>query len=131
MTGHGAKYGRKREEAIAALLAQRNAQEAAHAVGVSAKTLLRWMNVPEFQAAYRQARLNAFGQCIARLQQASGAAASTLLKIMLDPNAPASARLRAADSILNHAAKAIEMEDIEARVSHLEHAAEVARARGV
>ena len=131
MTGHGAKYGRKREEAIAALLAQRNAQEAAHAVGVSAKTLLRWMNVPEFQAAYRQARRNAFGQCIARLQQASGAAASTLLKIMLDPNAPASARLRAADSILNHAAKAIEMEDIEARVSHLEHAAEVARARGV
>src|SRR5687767_1896743 len=131
MTGHGAKYGRKREEAIAALLAQRNAQEAAHAVGVSAKTLLRWMNVPEFQAAYRQARRNAFGQCIARLQQASGAAASTLLKIMLDPNAPASARLRAADSILNHAAKAIEMEDIEARVSHLEHAAERAKARGV
>ena len=76
------------------------------------------MNLPEFQAAYRQARRNAFGQCIARLQQASGAAASTLLKIMLDPNAPAAARWRAADSILNHAAKAIEMEDIEARMSH-------------
>jgi hypothetical protein len=48
---------------------------------------------------------------------------------MLDPNASPSARLRAADSVLNHAAKAIEMEDIEARVSDLEHAAEVAKAR--
>jgi hypothetical protein len=33
-------------------------------------------------------------------------------------------RVRAADSIFNHAAKAIEIEDIEARVSELERAAE-------
>jgi hypothetical protein len=31
-----------------------------------------------------------------------------LLKVMLDPNAPASSRIRAADSVLDHAAKAIE-----------------------
>jgi hypothetical protein len=33
---------------------------------------------------------------------------------------------RAADSVLSHAAKAIELEDIEARVSELERAAEEA-----
>ena len=32
-------------------------------------------------------------------------------------------RLRAADSVLGHAAKAIELEDIEARVAELERAA--------
>ena len=31
MTGHGAKFGRKKEEAIAALLTQRNVEEAARA----------------------------------------------------------------------------------------------------
>jgi hypothetical protein len=57
------------------------------------------MKLPDFQAAYREARRAAFGQSIARLQQASGAAASTLLKVMLDENTPASTRVRAADSV--------------------------------
>jgi hypothetical protein len=82
------------------------------------------MNEREFSAAYRAARRAAFSQAIARLQQASSAAATTLLKIMLDMNAPASTRVRAADSVLDHAKRAIEIEDIEARVSELERAAE-------
>jgi len=49
---------------------------------------------------------------------------STLLNIMVDPNAPASTRVRAADSVMSHAAKGIEIEDIEALVSELERAAE-------
>jgi len=74
---------------------------------------------------------DAFSQSIARLQQASGAAVSTLLKIMVDQSAPASTRVRAADSVLDHAAKAIEIEDIEARVSELERAAEANRDPGL
>jgi hypothetical protein len=65
-----------------------------------------------------------YGQAILRLQQATSAAAATLLKVMVDPSAPASCRLRAADSVLDHTAKAIEIEDIEARVTELERAAE-------
>ena len=107
MTGHGAKFGRKREEAVAALLTQRNVEDAAKVTGISAQTLIRWMKLPDFQTAYREARRAAFGQSIARLQQASGAAVSTLLKVMIDPGSPASTRVRAADSVLNHAAKAI------------------------
>jgi transposase-like protein len=124
MMGHGAKFGRKKEEAIAALLSQRNMEEAARTAGIGIKTLLRWLQLPEFQEAYRDARRAAFSQSIARLQQASSAAAATLLKIMVDPTTPASCRIRAADSVLGHAAKAMEIEDIEARVSELERAAE-------
>jgi transposase-like protein len=123
MTGHGTKLGRKQEEAIAALLTQRNTEEAARAIGVTPKTLLRWMKLPEFKVAYREARWAAFGQSIARLQQATSAAASTLLKVMVDPSTPASTRVRAAESVLTHAAKSIEIEDIEARVTALEQAA--------
>ena len=123
MAGHGTKLGRKREDAIAGLLSQRNVDEAARAAGVGARTLWRWLQDPEFQAAYRKARREAFGQSIARLQQGTSAAATTLLKTMIDPGTPASVRVRAAEAIFNHAAKAIEIEDIEARVAALETAA--------
>jgi len=127
MTGHGAKLGRKLEQAILALLTARNTDEAAKTVGVSPKTLLRWQAEPAFDKAFRKARRMAFGQGTARLQQASGAAVSSILKIMLDQHAPASTKLRAADLVLTHGAKAIEIEDIEARVSELERAAEEAK----
>ena len=123
MVGHGSKFGRKKEQAIAALLTQRSIDEAARAVDIATRTLWRWLQVPEFKAAYLRARREAVGQATARLQQGSGAAASTLLKIMLDQNAPAASRVRAADCVLTHAAKAIELDDIEARVSALERAA--------
>ena len=129
MTGHGEKFGRKKEEAIAALLSQRSVEDAARAVGIGTRTLLRWLQVPEFKAAYRDARRAAFSQSIARLQQGTAAAATTLLKTMIDTNTPASVRVRAAEAIFNHAAKAIEIEDIEARVSELERAAGASKSR--
>ena len=112
--------GRKQKEAIVVLLSQRNVEEAAHAACIGGRTLLRWLRLPEFEAAYREARRAAFRQSIARLQQASGAAVSTLLKVMLDPSAPASTKVRAADCVLSHSAKAIEVEDLEVRVTELE-----------
>ncbi|MBZ5619281.1 MAG: hypothetical protein LAQ69_11250 [Acidobacteriia bacterium] len=129
MKGHGTKFGRKKEEAVAALLTQRNIEEAAKTIGVAPNTLLKWMKLPEFQKAYREARRAAHGQSIARLQQATSAAVSTLLKVMVDPNTPASTKVRAADSVLDHSAKAIELEDIDARVTELERAAELSQKR--
>ena len=82
------------------------------------------MQVPEFQKAYREARRAAFSQSIARLQQGATAAATTMLKLMLDAGTPASVRVRAAECVMNHATKVIELEDIEVRVAELERAAE-------
>jgi len=123
LVGHGSKFGRKKEEAIAALLTHRSVEEAARAAGITGNTLVRWLKVPEFQQAYREARRMAFGQAIGRLQQASAAAVTTLLKLTVDPNAPAAVRARSSYYILNLAKQAIEVEDIEARVSELERTA--------
>ena len=127
MKGHGSKFGRKKQAAIVALLTQRNIDEAARSIDVATNTLLKWMKLPEFQAAYREARRAAHGQSIARLQQATSAAVSTLLKVMVDASTPASTKVRAADSVLNHSAKSIEIEDIEVRVAELERAAEASK----
>jgi len=127
MKGHGSKFGRKKEEAIAALLTQRNIEEAAKSIGIAPNTLLNWMKQPEFLTAYREARRDAYRQAIARLQQGTSAAATTLLKTLIDANTPASVKVRAAEAIFNHAAKAIEIEDIDARVTELERAAEITK----
>src|ERR1700688_1581610 len=127
MARSGAKFGRKMADAIAALLSQRNVDEAARSAGIGTRTLLRWMKDPVFDTAFRAARRAAFGQTTARLQQGSSAAATILMKLMLDANTPASTRVRAAEIIVNHAAKALEIEDIEPRVSKLERAAEASK----
>ena len=127
MAARNSTLGRKQEEAISALLTQRNLEEAARVARIGVRTLIRWMKVPEFQTAYREARREAFGQSIARLQQGTSAAATTLLKLLIEPNTPASVRARVADSIFNHAARAIEIEDIEERLSNLERDAELSK----
>jgi hypothetical protein len=127
MAARGSILGRKQEDAIAALLTQRNVEEAARTAGIGTRTLLRWLKLPEFQAAYRQARREAFGQAIARLQQGSSAAATTLLKLMLDSATPPSTRARCSESVLSLASKAIELEDIESRLAAVERATEASK----
>ena len=124
MKGHGTKFGRKKEAAVAALLTHRNIDEAAKAVGVASNTLLKWMKDREFAAAYRKARAAAVGQAIARLQQTTGAAVTTLQKLMVDTNTPAAIKGQVAKGILTLAIKGVEVEDHEARLAELERALE-------
>ena len=130
MIGHGSKFGRKKEGAIAALLTQRNLEEAARAAGIGKRTLMRWLKLPEFKAASLEARRAVFSQSNARLHQVSSAAVSMLCKIMVDPSAPASARVRAADRILERGKQGLENEDLEVRLAALEQAAELAKPPG-
>jgi hypothetical protein len=112
------------DRAILALLEHSTIEKAAAAAGVSSVTLWRWMQQEEFQALLHSARRQAYSQCIGRLQQASSAAVGTLLRVMTDQATPAASRVRAADSVLDHAAKAIELEDFAARLSDLERDAQ-------
>src|ERR1700676_1678272 len=123
MKGHGSKFERKKEAAIAALLAERNQAEAARVAGIDLSTLKRWMRLPEFIEEYRRARWEVVEQAYARVQQNTPAAASVLLKLMVDPVTPPPGRIRAALGIFGLARDALDL-DIETRVSALELAAE-------
>jgi hypothetical protein len=128
MTGHGAKFNRKMEAAIAALMSRPNIQDAA-SVGVGEKTLRRWQEDPEFRAQYLKARRKVLEQATARLQQATGPAGTTILKLMSDPNQPAAVRLRAALAVFELAIKGVEVEDIDARVTALENVGDASKKR--
>ena len=73
---------------------------------ISAPTLMRWLKLPQFQAAYREARRAAYSQAVAKLQQGATAAATTLLKVMVDQSTPAAVKVRAAECVMNHSSKA-------------------------
>ena len=78
------------------------------------------LSLSDSRAAYQKARRLAFRESISRLQEASGAAVATVLRIMLDSKVSAGTRLRAAEVVLSQGARAMEMEDIVARLAELE-----------
>ena len=86
--GRKSTLGRKQEEAIAALLRQRNLEETAKWLASAQRPLMRWLTEPKSQAAYREARRSAYSQAVAKLQQGATAAATTLLKVMVDQSTP-------------------------------------------
>ena len=122
MTGHGEKLSRTQERAIAALLQQPTISKAAEVAGVAEVTLWRWLRLPAFQEEYRDARRQTVQQAIAQTQQITGAAVRTLAAIMVDTEAPAGSRVAAARAVLDTALKAVELEDMEARLVALEAA---------
>ena len=122
------KRDRQREQLILAMLQQPNLEKAAASVGISVSTAYRIRKTSEFQAEYLAARREEVSQAIARLQHASGAAASTMVRVMVAPESPASTRLHAADKILVHAQKGVVVEDLGMRMTAMEQ--EVRQKRG-
>jgi hypothetical protein len=122
MTDHGAKFGRKKEDAILALLTHQNLEQAARSINIAPRTLMRWMKVPEFQAAYRPA---------ARRMPRRSPVSSRAPRPRRPPcSGSCSTKARrprsaSAECVLNHSWKAIEIEDFEARVAELERAAQL------
>jgi len=110
----------KQERTIIALLHEPTLPRAAETVGVHEKTVYRWLTEPRFSSVYRRTRREAFGQAIALTQKYAPMAVQTLAKVMLDPNAPAHARVTAATSLLRFGRDGIELEDLAARVDALE-----------
>jgi hypothetical protein len=119
--GRRSKKKCQREQLILAILQQPTWQKAAASMGISEVTAWRIRRTPEFRWEYLEARREAVSQSLARLQQGSAAAASTLLKIMVDPNNPASSRVQAANRILEQAKGGFILEDLELRIQQLEH----------
>jgi len=105
------KRARKQDQAIAALLVQPTIAKAAKQAGVGERTLLRWLKLDDFQAAYRIAQREVLSQAIAQIHQATSESVKTFRSIMMDESAPASARVAAAKIVLEVAIKGVERED--------------------
>ena len=124
MIGHGEKLSRKQDQAITALVTCPSIAEAATQCGLAEVTLRRWLKQDGFRTAYREARRAVVQHAIVQVQQATGEAVATLRRVRQDPETSASAKVSAAKAILDTAVKAVELEDLEARIAALEAAQE-------
>lgn len=120
MKGNGTKLGRRRERAIQALLECDSQRDAARTVGIGEVTLWRWMQELEFREALRDAKRRLLDEALTNLQRATGKAIGALVAILEDQDKPASARVTAARTILETAIKAVQFDELEARVHQLE-----------
>ena len=87
---------RKREQAIAALLAHGTIQEAAASVQIGYRTLERWMSQPDFAEEYRRAQEQMLDAAVNVLRRASLTFAETLVEVAEDKTVPPVVRLAAA-----------------------------------
>ena len=120
MKGHGEKMSRKQEQAIINMLIFPTISEAAKQTGISEVTLWRWLQLSDFADKYRAAKRQAVSQAIARLQQATVMAVDTLTDVMQSVEAKDSSKVTAAKVVLEMAFKAVEVEDLAAKVEELE-----------
>jgi hypothetical protein len=110
----------KQELALRAVISHPTLKDAAHAAGVSETTLWRYMQDAEFSRRLREARREAVNHAVIRLQRASGDAVTVLGDIMTNDSAPASARITAARAVLDYSMRAVETDELRARIEELE-----------
>jgi hypothetical protein len=102
MEDFGPKLTTKQEALIAALLTERTHAAAARKADVGQTTLYRWMHLPEFRTAYRQARRELVEAAVGRIQAGSGHAVDALIAITRKGRRDGD-RIRAAVALLDRA----------------------------
>ena len=97
---HGAKWPRKREQAIAALLTYPTIKQAAKAVGVHEITLIKWMKQQEFDALYQRAKASVLEMASEALRSGCVQAVAVLREIAGNRRLPSSSRVMACRTFL-------------------------------
>lgn len=110
----------KQARVIAALLSSRTHTEAAAAAGISERTLYLWLADTTFQAHYQAARREAVKHALSQLQHLTSEAVATLKKLL--SSGKPTVQLGAARTVLEMSIKAVEVEDVLARLEALEQA---------
>ncbi len=111
----------KQQKAIAALLSERTARDAAKAAGVGERTLYKWLGEPGFRKALRSAEADILDDVTRRLTAGQRLALDTLEKLIQSARHE-STKLTACVSWLNMYLKFRDMKDIEDRLTALEAA---------
>ncbi len=104
-----------------ALLSSPTIKHAAHIANVGEATIFRWLKLPEFETAYREARKEVLNQATARLQNITSEAVDTLQKLMNDDETPPVNRISAAKIILDLSYKSFEIDELTNRLIRLEN----------
>ncbi len=110
----------KQNRALTALLTNPTKEAAARAAGIGLTTLKRYLSDPAFMAEYRAAVSSLLDDATRESQQALSPALSCLREVIADSEAPVTARIAAARSLIEYSMKLTEFTDIVTRMDELE-----------
>jgi molybdenum-dependent DNA-binding transcriptional regulator ModE len=113
------KFSPKAEKVLTALLHHGAVRSAAKDAGVSEATVFRYLQDAEFQRRYRQARADVVDAAIALMQRLCSNAVTTLDAVMHDAEAPASARVSAARTILEQSIGGVELTELRQEIEEI------------
>lgn len=102
----------KQTKALAALLTQPTKEKAAAQAGIGLTTLKRYLDDPEFQAAYQKALSEMIEDAASQAKQSLSPALSCLREIVGSERETATARIQAARSLLEYGLRLTEIVDI-------------------
>lgn len=100
----------KKEKAIQALLTESNKKKAAEVAGISYRTLMNYCKDEEFMSVYRAEQKELIVEATRIAQRNISDSIQTLVSIAGDPNATATARIKAASSVLKWGLKLSKMQ---------------------
>ncbi len=109
----------RQQLAITEILASRSLEEARRRIRASKGTLYGWLKDPVFQAELTRQRQAVVEQAFERLKAGLTHAVDKLLALLQAEGQP-SLQLRAAQTILEHGIKALELRELEQRLEALE-----------
>lgn len=110
----------KQRRALLALADGATNRLAAQQAGVSERSIQRWRSAPAFAEALHKAEGDKLSDVARQLTALSLTAAATLAEILDDKTLPVSARLRAAQLVLEHGQRLHDMRLFAARLEALE-----------
>lgn len=117
MQGHGEKMSRKKEAAIAALLACESLEKAAAKSGVSVATLRRWRNEESFRQSYEAARTEILEKTVNAILQTTATAVATLYDSLKAQKS--GDRIKAAIALLDQAAQLYRPFNLDAQLAEI------------
>ena len=108
------------EQILEAMLMAGSAKQAAKRLGCSLSCVRDRLSKPTFKAKYEQAKKDALGDAIDSLKIRMSSAVDVLSATMTKEDTPATVKVSAADAILRHGLRYIEMFDVLKRLEALE-----------
>ena len=117
----------RQQRAVESLITCISINEAAKSANVDRRTLYRWLQQEDFQAAVRRARQLSLTQLATHMQHSVAHAAKTLNQVMQDEKATPAARVSAARCSMDLYYKAATLEDIMDRLITVEGQAKESR----
>ena len=122
---NSSKLTARQEQAVFVLLETPTIAAAANKLSVNESTLRRWRTEPGFQRALEEARREAFGGALSRLQAGVGKAVDALLAVVDDDQVKPSARIAAAHTLLEHGHRADDALELRHRLDALDARMEI------